>query len=244
VKIGAIIEARMKSNRLPGKVLCEVRDVPMLGRLVNRLKMVPELDEIIVATTVNPIDDTICDVASKYGASFFRGHEENVLSRVLECATFNALDIIVEVTGDCPIVDPEIVSRVITAYFKSGSDYVSNAHLRSYPDGMDVQVYRTEILRASASMVTTDLEREHVTLHIRNNPDLFSRFDVTAPEHQHWPELGLTLDTAEDLLVLTKLIEALEPENPTFGLDSTLEFLRDNKQIQELNKHILRRGDT
>jgi spore coat polysaccharide biosynthesis protein SpsF len=244
MKIGAIVEARMASSRLPGKVLSQVREVPMLGRLVERLKMVPELDQILVATTINPGDDEICEVASKYGAAFFRGHEENVLSRVLECAQMYSLDLIVEVTGDCPIIDPGIVSKVINEYLKSGSDYVTNAHVRTYPDGMDVQVYRTEILRNSASLVTTELEREHVTLHIRNNPNLFSRFDVSAPDHQRWPELGLTLDTFSDLQVLTKIIEALEPENPAFDLDATLSFLRANKEVQELNKYILRKGDT
>ena len=244
MKVGAIIEARMDSSRLPGKVLASVLDKPMLGRLIERLNLVPEIDVIIVATTKNIEDSAICDTAERYGAGYFRGSSEDVLSRVLECAKQNSLDLIVEITGDCPLIDPSVVSKVINSYFKSDCDYVTNAHIRTYPDGMDVQVYPTHILATSAKMVNSDLEKEHVTLHIRNNPELFSRFDVCAPSNQHWPELGLTLDTKEDLDLFEILIQALEPDDIGFSLDDILNFLNDKPEVIDLNSHVVRKGDT
>lgn len=244
MKIAAIIEARMASSRLPGKVLLPVLDLPMLGRLIMRLKSIELLDQIIVATSENLEDSLVTSVAVKYGAEVYRGSESDVLGRVLDAAMHYNVDLIVEITGDCPIIDPLIVRSVIQSYLNSNADYVSNSNIRSYPDGMDVQVYKTNILEHSSTLAHSPLEREHVTLHIRQNPNLYTNLDILAPEEFFNPSLGLTLDTNEDLNLLTNIIENLEPRKFLFSLSDTLEFLNSNRRLLEINSHVNRKGDT
>lgn len=244
MKTAAIIEARMASSRLPGKVLLPVLNLPMLGRLIMRLKSIDLLDQIIVATTDNSDDALVAATAAKYGAEVYRGSENDVLGRVLEAAKKYDVDLIVEITGDCPIIDPKIVVTVIQNYFDSSADYVSNSNIRSYPDGMDVQVYRTNVLEYSSSLANLPLEREHVTLHIRQNPTLFKILDIHAPKEFFYPNLGLTLDTSEDFDLLTKIIENLEPRKFLFSLKNTLEFLANNSDLLLINNHVIRKGDS
>ncbi len=244
VKIAAIIEARMASSRLPGKVLLPVLNLPMLGRLIMRLKSIEFLDQIIVATTNNLDDALIVATAAKYGAEIYRGSENDVLGRVLEAAKQYNIDLIVEITGDCPIIDPTIVVSTIQHYFDSKADYVSNSNIRSYPDGMDVQVYRTNVLEYSSSLANLPLEREHVTLHIRQNPTLFKILDIHAPKEFFFPNLGLTLDTSEDLDFLKNIIENLEPKKFLFSLKDTLEYLDNNSDLLRINNHVIRKGDS
>jgi spore coat polysaccharide biosynthesis protein SpsF len=244
IRIGAIIEARMSSSRLPGKVLKIVRNESMLERLINRLRQVSEIDEIIVATTINLEDEIICRVANSAGAQFYRGSEEDVLSRVLEAAQKFNVDVIVEITGDCPIVDIGIVTEVLQNYLVNSYDYVSNSNIRSYPDGMDVQVFSRAALEKSSRIARSKLEREHVTLHIRQNPEFFSIHNLQAPLKFYNPTLGLTLDTEEDLVLLSKIILELEPSNKYFGLAEILTFLDSNPALFDINANVKRKGDT
>ena len=244
MKIAAIIEARMASSRLPGKVLLPVLNLPMLGRLIMRLKSIEFFDQIIVATSENLDDALITATAAKYGAEVYRGSEDDVLGRVLDAAKQYNVDLIVEITGDCPIIDPLIVAHVVQNYFNSKADYVSNSNVRSYPDGMDVQVYRTNVLEYSSNLANSPLEREHVTLHIRQNPSIFKIFDIHAPVEFFNPNLGLTLDTNEDLNFLTNIIENLEPKKFLFSLKDTLDFLDTNRDLLLMNNRVIRKGDS
>ena len=234
----------MTSSRLPGKVLMPVLEKSMLRRLIARLQAVSSIDQVIVATTINRNDDEVEKECQISGAECFRGSEEDVLSRVLQAALTYQLDVIVEITGDCPIIDISIVDLVITEFLAHNFDYVSNSNVRSYPDGMDVQVYKTDTLAHSSKLATTKLEREHVTLHIRQNPELYSRLDIKAPDSLCFPELGLTLDTEEDYFLLSKVIERLEPLDPYFGLKETLNFLHSNPELMSINRNIIRKGDS
>lgn len=234
----------MASSRLPGKVLLPVLSLPMLGRLILRLKSIEFLDQIIVATTNNLDDELIVATAAKYGADIYRGSESDVLGRVLEAAKKYDVDLIVEITGDCPIIDPTIVVSIIQSYLDSEADYVSNSNIRSYPDGMDVQVYRTNVLEFSSSLANLPLEREHVTLHIRQNPTLFKILDIHSPLEFFYPNLGLTLDTSEDLDFLTKIIESLEPKKFLFSLKDILDYLDKNSELLRINSHVIRKGDS
>jgi spore coat polysaccharide biosynthesis protein SpsF len=244
VKVVAIVEARMTSSRLPGKVLLKTLEVPMLGRLVDRLKQIPLIHEIVIATTTNQDDDEICNLASNYGIQFYRGSEHDVMSRVLEAALEAKADVIVEITGDCPIIDINIVNNAITCYLEGDYDYVSNANIRSYPDGMDVQVFNVKTLLDSWKSTSDPLHREHVTLHIRQNPGKYQLFDILAEEEFHFPELGLTLDTEEDFIFLKKIIQNLEPTNKYFGLPEIMHLLEMSPELKELNAHVIRKGDT
>ena len=164
MKIIATIEARMTSSRLPGKVLLPAAGKPMLEHLVNRLRAVPSLHGIVLATTVNSTDDELEIFAKRIGIDYYRGSEEDVMARVIGAAESISADVIVEITGDCPIIDPQIVEQTIRVFMANQADYVSNAQVRSYPDGMDVQVFRLTTLQRSAAMTNNALDHEHVTI--------------------------------------------------------------------------------
>lgn len=244
MKIVATIEARMTSSRLPGKVLLPAAGMSLLSHLVRRLHAVPAINEIVLATTTNTTDDLLVDFAEKEGIKFFRGSEEDVMTRVIDAADSVNSELVVEITGDCPIIDPDIIEQTIRMFHAHEADYVSNAHIRSYPDGMDTQVFRLETLKRSALMTSDELDHEHVTLHIRNHPELFSHVHLVAPPNLHWPELGLTLDEPADYAFLTKIIEHFEPTNPLFSCLDVIRLLRQNPEWLDINKSVIRKGDT
>lgn len=225
-RICATIEARMTSTRLPGKVLMEAAGKPMLAHMIERLQRAPRLDGIIVATTVNDTDDPVVELAEHLGVGCYRGSEHDVLGRVLSAAQANDVDLIVETTGDCPLIDPAIVSDVIEYYLARNVDYVSNALApRTYPVGMDAQIFATDILADVAQRTDAPDDREHVSLFIYNNPDLYEVAAMTAPPHHQAPEMRLTLDTPEDLELIRRVFSALYPTNPEFDLSDMLAFL-------------------
>ena len=245
MKIAATIEARMTSSRLPGKVLMPALGKPMLGRLIERLRSVPLLSEIVLATTTNPADDVLEKFAQDKGIVVFRGSENDVMTRVIGAAESVGADVVVEITGDCPIIDPDIVSQTIQMFLSNPkADYVSNAHIRSYPDGMDVQVFSLNTLKNSATLTRDSLDHEHVTLHIRNHPELFPAVHLVAPPSLFWPELGLTIDEQADYVLLEKIINKLEPENPLFGCREVIQLLINNPQWVAINNGVTRKGDS
>jgi spore coat polysaccharide biosynthesis protein SpsF len=244
MKIVATIEARMASSRLPGKVLQQALGQPMLHHLVTRLRTVPSLDDIVLATTVNATDDILQVFAQNEGINCFRGSENDVMARVIDSAESADADIVVEITGDCPIIDPQIVEQTIRMFKANHVAYASNAHIRSYPDGMDTQVVRLETLKRSALMTTEPLDREHVTLHIRNHPELFPHVYLVAPPEMHWPELGLTLDEPADYELLKRIIEYFGENNPLFGCLEVIRLLRDKPEWATINQAVLRKGNS
>ncbi len=243
MKIVATIEARMTSSRLSGKVLLPVLGKPMLQHLVERLRAVPSLNEIVLATTTNTTDDVLVAFAEEQCVRVFRGSEEDVMARVIGAAESVGADIVVEITGDCPVIDPDIVEQTIRMFRHHDADYVSNAHVRSYPDGMDTQVFLLDTLKRSAAMTDDPLDHEHVTLHIRNHPEIFRKIHLVAPPSLWWPDLGLTLDEEADYRLLTKIIETLAPVNPQFGCHDILALLRQHPDWVEINRSVVRKGD-
>ena len=244
MKIVATIEARMTSSRLPGKVLLDAAGKPMLQHLINRLRAVPSINSIVLATTINAADDVLVEFASRHDVLVYRGSELDVMGRVIGAAQMSQADVVVEITGDCPIIDPDIVEQTIQMYLHNDAVYVSNGHVRSYPDGMDTQVFGLDVLIQSAAITNTPLDREHVSLHIRNNPALFPKLTLIAPPSLHWPELGLTLDEDADYKLLKRIIEKLTPENPLFGCLDVVRLLRKNPDWVAINQTVVRKGDT
>jgi len=244
MKIVATIEARMNSSRLPGKVLLTVQGKTILELLIERLQKVRLIDEIVVATTRNNNDDLIEDLCKKNNIRIFRGSEKDVMGRVIEAAKSVSADIIVEITGDCPLIDPSIVEQILKIYIANKVDYVGNALVRSYPDGMDVQVFSLKTLENSYNMTNDKLDREHVTLHIRNNPEIFSHINVVAPPEIFNPDLGLTLDEKDDFILIKKIFEKFHNENKYFSCLEILNYLEENKHLYLINKHIKRKGNS
>ena len=244
MKIIATIEARMTSTRLPGKVLLQAAGKPMLEHLVNRLRAVPSLNGIVLATTINENDDVLEKFSKKIGIGCYRGSENDVMNRVIGAADSVGADVVVEITGDCPIIDHQIVEQTLRVFNANQADYVSNGHIRSYPVGMDTQVYRLVTLKRSASMTSDVLDHEHVTLHIRNHPEIFSQLHLVAPPETHWPELGLTLDEPNDYELIKKIIEYFEPITPLFSCRDVIKLLKQRPDWVAINKAVVRKGDT
>ncbi len=242
MKIVATIEARMTSSRLPGKVMLPAQGRPMLAHLTSRLKAVPSIDEIVLATTVNATDNVLVDFAEKDGIKIFRGSEEDVMARVIGAAESAQADVVVEITGDCPIIDPDLVEQTIRVFMRNNAVYCANSFISSYPDGMDTQVITLEALKKSFSMTADPQDREHVSRHIVNNPQLFPHVYLVAPPSLHWPGLGLTLDEPADYELIRTLIENLGKDNLLFGCGDVIRFLRANPQVLQINDLVQRKG--
>jgi len=242
MKIVATIEARMTSSRLPGKVLLPALGQPLLHHLVQRLHAVPSIDEIVLATTINITDEPLVAFADKENIRVFRGSENDVMARVIGAAEFVGTDVIVEITGDCPIIDPDIVEQAIRMYKMHEAAYVSNGIIRTYPDGMDTQVFSLETLRRSAAMTNAPLDREHVSLHMRKHPELFPHLHLIAPPSLHWPDLGLTLDEPTDYELIKRIIEYFGESKPLFSCLDVIRVLHEKPEWVEINRAVKRKG--
>lgn len=243
-RVVATIEARMTSSRLPGKVLLPAMGEPMLAHLVKRLRAVPSIDQIVIATTINTTDDAIVAFADTAKVNCYRGSENDVLARVIGAAESQNADVLVEITGDCPVIDPDLVEQTIQMFFHHQVDYVSNSLIRSYPDGMDTQVMWLRVLKASAELTMDVLDREHVSRFVCQHPEIYSRVHLVAPPSLHWPELGLTLDDERDYQLLKKLIERLSPADALFSCRDMINFLKQNPEWVDINRAVLRKGDS
>jgi len=165
------------------------------------------------------------------------------MTRVIGAAESAKADVVVEITGDCPIIDPEIVEQTIHLFNASQVDYVSNGHIKSFPDGMDTQVFRLDTLKRSATMTSDALDHEHVTLHIRNHPEIFKSVHLVAPPELRWPELGLTLDEPKDYELLKMIIEYFEPNQTPFSCLDVIKLLRHRPDWVSINQSVIRKGD-
>jgi len=242
-KIISTIECRITSSRLPGKVLMEGIDgKSMLEIMVERVKRAPHIQEIVLATTVNKTDDAIELLAKKLNIGCFRGSEEDVLSRVLGAAKKFKGDIIVELTGDCPIIDPEIISQVIDCYLYNDCDYASTGNPITYPAGMDTQVYSTKILeRANIEGITPE-EREHVSLYIVRNPAKFRLLSIVAPQTLKDTNISVTLDEKKDCELIREILKRLYPKNKYFSCYELVNLFKIEPSLLRINENVKRKN--
>lgn len=208
----AIIAARMTSSRLPGKVLMSIGNRPALELMISRVSRAKLLDGIVVATTAQPSDDPVAALCDRLGVPCFRGDEQDVLGRFHGAAVaFNA-DPVIRLTGDCPIMDPGLIDEVVALYRQGGFDYTSNVGRRTYPDGLDIEVFSFSALHKAHVTAKSQQAREHVTTYIRGEAsDLpeghFSRGEITFCvdlAHLRW-----TLDRADDLERIRGIVDRL-----------------------------------
>lgn len=237
-KIVATIEARMSASRLPGKVLMPLAGKPALERLVERMKRSRYIDEIVVATTVNPADKSIAELADGLGIKFYRGSENDVLGRVLEAAKSAGGDIIVEITGDCPLTDWRLIDRGIEEFFSGDYDYAANTIERSYPDGFDVEVFPVSVLERVGGITNNPIDRVHVSYYIYNHPEIFRLLDWKPEKECYWPDLRVTLDERSDYELLNEIFKKLLPANEDFSVRDVVDLLRNNPQMLEINKNV------
>lgn len=214
---------------------------PMLEILIERIRRVPQLHDIVLATTTNTSDDAIARLAERLNVACFRGAEKDVLSRVLGAARSVEADVVVEITGDCPLVDPEISAQVIDLYLNNDCDYASNLDPETFPVGFDTQVFSTELLAIADREGTAPEDREHVSWYIRKNPKRFRKLNFPAPPELSWPELGVTLDELKDYELIKTIYEELSIENPGFSCLDVVRHLRRNPRLVEINAEVSRK---
>ncbi len=244
MKIVAVVEARMASTRLPGKVMMPIMGKPVLGYLLERLKRCRSIDKIVVATSLNAKDDAIEDYCREMEVGYFRGSEDDVLDRILGAAKSVAADVGVEIYGDCPFLEPEIIDRMIKIYLDNTDkyDFVSTNLKITFPPGVGGEVYSVKALEDSARRASSAEIREHGTLYMRLHPEIYRLYNIEAPPELHYPDMDIIeLDTEEDFIVIEKIIEALYPENPLFTIHDIIKFSDQNPQIRQINKDVHRR---
>ncbi len=194
-----IAQARMGSTRLPGKVMMDICGKPMVDRVIERAQRSQLADALVVAIPDMPEDDVLAEYLAGLGATVVRGSADDVLARYVRAAEATTAESIVRITCDCPLIDPEIIDLVIAAFHESGVDYCSNTLERTYPIGMDTEVFSREALDRAHAEATLPHEREHVTPYLYQHPELFKLHNVEAPEGLRHPELRLTVDEQADL---------------------------------------------
>lgn len=232
-----IVQARMTSTRLPGKVMADLAGRPLLERQLDRLRRCARADELVVATTVNAEDDPVVELAERAGARWFRGPEDDVLARYAGAAREAGADLVVRVTSDCPLIDPVQTDAVIAALEerRDAADYASNFLERHLPRGLDTEALWRDVLERADRMATSAPAREHVTYHIHTErPDLYERVPVRGPVEA--ADLRWTVDTPEDLAVVRAVYAALGPEPRP--LAEVVAWFREHPQVAAINAGI------
>jgi len=232
--IVAIIQARMGSTRLPGKVLMEICGKPLLWHVVNRVSYSKYISQIVIATSTNPKDDEIEKFAKKYKLKVFRGSENDCLDRYYKAAKKYKADVIVRITADCPLICPEIIDKVILEYIKGDFDYVTNTIVYTYPDGCDVEVFSFEALEKAWREAKDTVEREHVTVYIRNSGEFKIKNVVNDkpvdPQDYKW-----SVDKQNDLEFVKEVYNHLYNGRKVFSYKDIMNLLRKNPWIKKIN---------
>jgi spore coat polysaccharide biosynthesis protein SpsF (cytidylyltransferase family) len=205
--IAAILQARVGARRLPAKTLLPIGEHTLLGWTILAVKACPRLDQVIVATTTNPNDDPVCEMATEYGVPCFRGSEGDVLDRFVQCAREFAVDAICRVSGDSPMWSPWAGAFVVEEWRKAGVDYASNCIREVYPLGVQAEVFSREALEASVELADRPTDHEHATPALRRHHPRFSLLSVVAPTELERPQYRLCVDNHDDLAVVRELFD-------------------------------------
>ena len=235
------MQARMGSTRLPGKVMKDLCGNPVLWHVVHRLKFAKKVDEVVVACTTQRQDDVIDVFCAGEGIRLYRGSTDDVLSRYFESARAFQAQTVVRITSDCPVIDPQIVDKIVSEYngdllAARKSDYVSNTLERTFPRGLDVEVFSFDVLSQAHRDARQSHEREHVTPYIYEHPGRF-----VLKNFKHFEDLSsyrLTLDTQEDYALLSQVYSLLFQGKRIFLLDEIMDLLRNRPELASLNRHI------
>jgi len=232
-KVLAILQARMSSRRLPGKVLKPIMGEPMLARQIERLRRAKTIDRLVVATSNDPGDDAIAALCAKLGVDCFRGSLDNVLDRFCKAAELYQPEQVVRLTGDCPLADPKVIDAVVRFHLDGGYDYSSNTLHPTFPDGLDVEICRTACLAEAGREAGSPFQREHVTPFLYQQPGRYRLGDF-----RRSPDLSAlrwTVDNAEDFDLVCRIYAALYPSRPDFALDDIRVLFENNPDLVKIN---------
>ncbi|WP_309646601.1 glycosyltransferase family protein [Phenylobacterium sp.] len=215
----AVLQARMSSSRLPGKVMADVLGQPMIARQVERLRRSRRLDHLVVATSDDPSDDALATYAASLDLDVVRGPLADVLARFIKALdAFPEASTLVRLTADCPLTDWRVLDETVAAHLAAGADYTENMAVKTYPHGLDVEVMTVEALRRAGAEATSAYDREHVTPYLYATPGRFRLADITrSPSLAH---LRWTVDLPEDLDFVRHVYETLYPGDPDFGTEA------------------------
>jgi spore coat polysaccharide biosynthesis protein SpsF len=235
-RVVASIEARMGSSRFPGKMLSDLCGRPALSWLARRARRARSFDAIVLATSTASADDALERWAAAEGLVCYRGSEDDVLQRVVEAHRFMRSDLVVEITGDSIITDPEILDWGVDTFLQNDCDIVTNVRPGSFPMGIDIQVYPLSLLEEVERTVHDPAAREHVTLHFYEHPERYRILNLSAPRRWHAPEFRFQLDYHEDHRFLTEVIRRLQPiHGDAFGLEEVMALLRREPDLLQIN---------
>ena len=230
---GCIIQARMESERFPGKVMKKVDGKkPSLFFTVSQLKNSKYINKIVIATSTKKSDDAIQKLSQEIGIECFRGSFEDVLDRYYICSKNFQFKNIIRITGDCPLIDPKIVDDFIKKFQTNNYDYIHNFDPRTFPDGMDIEIFTHIALKKAWKKAKLASEREHVTAYFRNNSDKFKIKNIK--NRNNFSKYRITLDYKEDLKLIKNIIKGI-PERPIFMKD-IIYFLEKNPDFLKINQ--------
>ena len=240
-RIILIVQARMFSKRLPKKVMKEVLGKPLLAYQVERLRRVKNVTEVVLAISNHPDDDSLVDFSHTQELKCFRGSAEDVLERYYLAAKKSKADVVVRVCADCPLIDPQIIEDAIELYFNEfpNCDYVSNTRIRTYPRGMDVEVFSFEALSKAHKYAKRPMEREHVTPFLYREGTPFHLGSLE--QEENLSDYRLTVDEPADFDLIRRLIEELYPKDPSFSLKKIMGCLKGHPEWKKINSHVLQK---
>lgn len=240
-KVIAIIQARVGSTRLPGKVLININNKTVLNHVVDRVSQCKNIDDIIIATTILDRDNSIVEEAKNIGCKYFRGSEDNVLDRYYQAATNNNSDIVVRITSDCPLIDPKIIDKMIGFYMENNYDIVTNAppdnNQRTYPRGLDVEIFSYDKLKEAKENAKRLYQLEHVTPYMYENTTNIFYYK----NNIDYSKYRFTLDTKEDLKLIKEIYNYLYFGEHNFYLDEIIQVMENNPSLYLINNNIVQK---
>ena len=239
---GCIIQARMTSTRLPRKVLRVIdfeEQKSVLEQVVERVKCVQQIDKIIIATTVNPDDDEVVEVAEKLGVGVHRGSEKDVLERFAEAAEKFSLDTVIRITSDCPFLDPDVISALIDLFYEGGYDYASNCIRRTFPHGLDCEILKYDLLEWMHKNASDSFSREHVTSFITSHLDDYRIGSLEDDEDNS--QIRITVDTVNDYVLACVLNDLLREEKDPMSRKAVLDCYKKHPYLPLINGDIMQK---
>lgn len=238
---GVIIQARMGSTRLPGKVIKKINgNITILDLLLKRLKLSKKIDKIIIATTKNSSDTIIANIAKDHGVEIFRGSENNVLKRYYMAAKKFKINTIIRITSDCPFIDPYLLDKMLIIFEEYMYDYMRNNYHSNLPRGMDIEILTWDTLKYTYLNATNKASKEHVTYFIYNNPELFKIYNYDLENLDFIEGLRITVDDDDDLIMMRELFKKIRElkKEDDFSIFDIIDIVKLNPKLLNINKHV------
>jgi len=234
-KITVLIQARTGSSRLPEKVLAEIEGRQLVWHVINRVKKIKSVQQVVLITTTKKNDKILLDLAQKNNIMGFSGDEFDVLDRHYQCAKKMNADPIIRITSDCPLIDPYLVEEILQFFLENNYDYVSNVIPPTYPDGLDTEIFTFKTLEKAANEAKLLSEREHVTPYISKNPSKFKLYNYK--NNKDFSHLRWTVDKDVDLEFVKQIYSKMKPRT-IFSMNDILKILKKNPELLEINNNI------